>query len=165
MLQRLCGVPDDGKIGDTTLAAVHRRDPKALIEAICHERLAFLQTLRTWPVFGKGWSRRVLEVRAAALAMAGGAAAAAPKPAGPGKGHVTPPRGPVWSGIGAVVAAAVALRDWVGAHPIGAAMLALVVVGAIAVAARVRHRTTFDQRQGSPTPEMAPVPPSQGATP
>jgi len=33
-------------------------------------RLAFLQSLKTWPVFGKGWGRRVAEVRAAALAMA-----------------------------------------------------------------------------------------------
>jgi len=40
------------------------------INAICDERLHFLQGLKTWPTFGKGWSRRVTEVRAASLAMA-----------------------------------------------------------------------------------------------
>ena len=60
-------------------SAVHRRGrasrPRAgasaeprLIDAICDERLAFLQGLRTWSVFGNGWGRRVREVRAAALA-------------------------------------------------------------------------------------------------
>ena len=41
-----------------------------LVMAICDERLRFLQRLETWPVFGKGWGRRVAEVKVAALAMA-----------------------------------------------------------------------------------------------
>ncbi|MGN6460298.1 MAG: glycoside hydrolase family 108 protein [Pseudolabrys sp.] len=45
-------------------------DAANLIHAICDERLAFLKSLKTWPVFGNGWSRRVAEVRAAALTMA-----------------------------------------------------------------------------------------------
>jgi len=70
VLQRIVKVDADGQIGPVTIAAVRARDPKAVINAICDERLAFLKALKTWPVFGNGWGRRVSEVRAAALAMA-----------------------------------------------------------------------------------------------
>jgi len=71
VLQRLVGVEVDGGIGEQTLACTRARDPKVLVAAICDERLAFLQGLKTWPTFGRGWGRRVAEVRAAALVMAG----------------------------------------------------------------------------------------------
>ena len=70
VLQRAVGVTADGSIGPGTMKAVLAADPKKTIDAICDERLRFLQRLRTWPVFGKGWGRRVEEVRAASLAMA-----------------------------------------------------------------------------------------------
>jgi lysozyme family protein len=70
VLQRLLGVADDGRIGPATIAAVRRRDAAELIVRLCEERLAFLKRLKTWPVFGAGWGRRVAEVRAASLAMA-----------------------------------------------------------------------------------------------
>lgn len=71
VLRRLVGLPDaTSAIDGDVIAAVWRRPPRRLIEAICDERLAFLQSLRTWGVFGNGWGRRVREVRAAALAMA-----------------------------------------------------------------------------------------------
>jgi lysozyme family protein len=70
VLQRLLGVADDGAIGPTTLAAATNRATPALIEAICDERLRFLQSLRTWRVFGKGWGRRVADVKETALVMA-----------------------------------------------------------------------------------------------
>lgn len=41
------------------------------INAYCDARLAFLQRLKTWRVFGAGWRDRVAGVRASALAMAG----------------------------------------------------------------------------------------------
>jgi lysozyme family protein len=69
VLQRILGVADDGVIGPDTLAATKDADPQKLIGAVCDERLRFLQSLRTWPVFGKGWGRRVAEVKAAASAM------------------------------------------------------------------------------------------------
>lgn len=73
VLQRIVGVKDDGVLGPITMAAVAARDPKDIIVEICDERLRFLRPLKTWNVFGKGWTRRVEEVRAAALAMAAGA--------------------------------------------------------------------------------------------
>jgi lysozyme family protein len=70
VLQRLVDVVADGVIGAMTIAAVTHCAPTALIESFCDERLQFLKSLKTWPVFGKGWSRRVAEVKQAALAMA-----------------------------------------------------------------------------------------------
>ncbi|WP_295446268.1 glycosyl hydrolase 108 family protein [uncultured Thiodictyon sp.] len=40
------------------------------IEGLCDARLAFLRHLPTWGHFGKGWQRRVDDVRDSALAMA-----------------------------------------------------------------------------------------------
>jgi lysozyme family protein len=81
VLQRMLGTPASGILGDADIAAAARHAADELIARICEERLAFLRSLRTWPVFGKGWTRRVGEVRAAALAMAqaqGAPAQAAP---------------------------------------------------------------------------------------
>ena len=70
---RCClGLADNtSTVTDGVIAAAGAADGRALISAICDERLRFLQRLRTWRVFGKGWGRRVAEVKAAALAMAG----------------------------------------------------------------------------------------------
>lgn len=74
VLQRVLGVKADGVLGPLTLRAAGAADAKESVNAICDERLRFLQRLRTWPVFGKGWGRRVREVRAVSLAMAARAA-------------------------------------------------------------------------------------------
>lgn len=42
----------------------------ALVNAICDERMEFLQGLHNWGTYGRGWTTRVREVRAASLAMA-----------------------------------------------------------------------------------------------
>lgn len=76
-------------VNDAVVAAARASEPKALIIAICDERLRFLQALKTWPVFGAGWGRRVAEVRAAALAMAT-ALPTAPPTASPAEQHGQP---------------------------------------------------------------------------
>lgn len=68
-LQRILGVADDGEIGPITLAAIAKRKPADLINALCDERIAFLQRLSTFAVFGKGWTIRVSGVRKLALTM------------------------------------------------------------------------------------------------
>jgi lysozyme family protein len=71
VLRRLLGFADATHIvTDAVIEAARKRDAAALVNAICNERLAFLQRLRTWPVFGRGWTRRVAEVRSVALTMA-----------------------------------------------------------------------------------------------
>lgn len=69
-LQRLLGVTADGVIGRKTLRAAQAADTEDAIRRLCDERLEFLRRLRTWPTFGRGWQRRVQEVREAALQMA-----------------------------------------------------------------------------------------------
>jgi lysozyme family protein len=72
-LQSCVGVTADGGFGPATLAAVKKseEDPTRLIEMYCAKRLEFLQSLKTFETFGKGWSRRVQEVKDKALKMLG----------------------------------------------------------------------------------------------
>jgi len=72
-LQSCVGTAPDGGFGSATLAAVKEaeKDPARLIELYCAKRLEFLQSLKTFETFGKGWSRRVAEVKDAALKMLG----------------------------------------------------------------------------------------------
>ena len=68
-LQTAVGAVADGMIGEQTLKLVLLTDPQMLIDKYSANRLAFLQRLATWPTFGKGWERRVEEVRATALKL------------------------------------------------------------------------------------------------
>jgi lysozyme family protein len=127
VLRRLLGLSDKTyAISAEVIAAAKGREPKALVAAICDERLAFLQGLRTWSVFGKGWGRRVREVRAAALAMAGretsrkSKAAPAPKPkpgASAKDAKAAVPAGRLGL-VAAVAAAVVAGAQWIDTHPL-----------------------------------------------
>lgn len=141
VLRHLCGTAGQGaRIDAATLAALRRRDAAALVASLCDERLAFLRRLKTWRVFGRGWSRRVAEVRAAALAMAAGApvVAAAQKEAAvtstpaPGKG-VAPVNRAAQRGSagGAIVTGAAAAER---AHDAGAApglVIAILIAAAL----------------------------------
>ena len=69
-LQRAAGVAQDGVIGPVTLAAVRGMDPVTLIESLCASRMAFLKRIKSWPVFGEGWTNRVNDVRRHAINMA-----------------------------------------------------------------------------------------------
>jgi lysozyme family protein len=68
-LQTAVGAKADGSIGDITLNLVCLTNPKMVIDKYCITRLEFLKSLSTWPTFGKGWERRVAEVKATALSM------------------------------------------------------------------------------------------------
>ena len=73
-LQNCVGVAPDGGFGTTTMAAVSQFKgdaAKTLVEEYCDNRLQFLKSLKTFPVFGKGWEKRVNEVKAMSLKMLG----------------------------------------------------------------------------------------------
>jgi lysozyme family protein len=75
VLRRVLKLTDNSSaVTDEVIAAARAADSKTLIVAICDERLCFLQSLKTWPVFGTGWAHRVAEVRLKALKMAADAA-------------------------------------------------------------------------------------------
>lgn len=76
-IQKIVGVPQDGKIGPVTLAAIAKHDVKKLINALCDERLAFMKRAKNtktgellWPTFGRGWKSRVDDIRAKSLSIA-----------------------------------------------------------------------------------------------
>jgi lysozyme family protein len=177
VLRRLLGLPDrTHAVTAEVLAAVAGRDAGRLIEALCDERLAFLKRLKTWPAFGRGWARRVAEVRAAALAMAGSAAAPAPAPSpahAPGKGEVPPPKaakealrtGAPLAGGGALAAA----REWVAAHPFETALLVAALAAAVVLGLRLlaaRHRRRQEAAiPGTPVVPACPLVSHAGVTP
>lgn len=74
-LQGIAGVPADGVIGPVTLGAIRDLPPGQIINKLFDRRLNFLQRLRTWRFFGRGWGRRVREGRELALSLATRAAA------------------------------------------------------------------------------------------
>ncbi|MGD8590706.1 MAG: glycosyl hydrolase 108 family protein [Chromatiales bacterium] len=72
-LQAAVGAKSDGAIGPKTLSMVANHEPPVIINDLCDNRLAFLQGLDIFSTFGRGWTRRVGEVRRRALEMAGAA--------------------------------------------------------------------------------------------
>lgn len=68
-LQAAAGVPQDGIIGPQTIAAANK-NPTATITNLCNARLAFLKSLSTWKVFGKGWNSRVASLKTVSIVMA-----------------------------------------------------------------------------------------------
>lgn len=89
-LQRALSLSADGQVGEVTLAAARataEHAPARLVNDICDRRLAMLQALRTWPVFGKGWGRRVADVRKLGKSWAtGGRTSSVAVPAKDGEG-------------------------------------------------------------------------------
>lgn len=71
-LQRAAGVTEDGLIGPVTLAAVGRVGALELVERLGDLREVFFRSLKTFPVFGRGWMRRLAEVEATAIRWAAG---------------------------------------------------------------------------------------------
>lgn len=70
-LQLILDVDADGMLGKATLSAIaDGHDAVAsLVNAVCDRRQKFLEGLSTFSRFGKGWTRRVAEVRHDSLAM------------------------------------------------------------------------------------------------
>ncbi|WP_158966277.1 glycoside hydrolase family 108 protein [Chachezhania sediminis] len=140
-LQAAVGVTADGVIGVQTLAAAAKAPAHKVIDAMCDARLAFLKRLRAWPTFGKGWTRRVADVRQLAhmwatdedlappkVASAPGAGAGPEKPLQPVLDAIKSPA--AMGGVGSTVAAVVAAAD--GDGPLAYALSAVLVLAAVA---------------------------------
>lgn len=71
VLRRVLRLSDStSTVSDAVVNAANDADAAGLVAAICDERLAFLRALKTFAVFGRGWTTRVNGVRAASLALA-----------------------------------------------------------------------------------------------
>ena len=171
VLKRVIGLDAaSSSVTPQVITAVKARDAKALVNAICDERLRFLQSLRTWPVFGAGWSRRVREVRAAASAMAARAPARAVpgQEARPAQGRGEIPENKVLkesirTGVPTATAAGgYGFWDWIVAHPKTSIVLALVIVGGIAwTLGKLKQSRRI--RQETPAPDTPVIPASTSA--
>jgi lysozyme family protein len=166
VLRRVVGLPDNTHVvTDEVLRAVAKRDPKALVIAVNDERLAFLKRLKTWPVFGKGWSARVATVKSVSLRMA---AQQVPSPSivpnaapVPGKGVVPPPAAAKKMIVGTSTAGSLGagggFSDWIVAHPWESAALgcgiAVIIGGSVYTLNRWHQR-----RQEAAIPDTPVVP-------
>jgi lysozyme family protein len=146
VLQRVVGVAADGIFGDETMKAVRTRLPSKIIIDICDERLRFLKRLRTWPIFGKGWGRRVAEVKTVALALAARAPmpGAAPGPAS-GRAVVPTQKGAQQGSAGAIAAAGAAAAQQ--AHQNGMSAPAVAAIALIALVAALGAWVFWHWRQ------------------
>lgn len=70
-LQAAVGTKVDGKIGPQTVSAANKQAEAITVDKMCNARLAFLKQVKTWPRYGKGWTKRVEDVRSTAKRMAG----------------------------------------------------------------------------------------------
>lgn len=68
-LQRVIGAKVDGKAGPETVKLAGQMDGKAIIQKLCARRMSFLQALKIWNTFKRGWTRRVADVEAKGVAM------------------------------------------------------------------------------------------------
>lgn len=68
-LQTALGCVSDGVIGPNTMKAINDADAKTLIDKFTTAKTNFYKSLKTFPVFGKGWLRRVEESKQTALSM------------------------------------------------------------------------------------------------
>lgn len=105
-VQRAVGAVQDGKIGPETIRLSNVIDPRQAVNQACDHRLQFLQGLPGWARYKNGWSRRVSEVRAAAVDMAVKWPVAPQTPAPKPPGHAI--SGPTKGGIYIIIAGAVA---------------------------------------------------------
>ncbi len=79
--QLVVDTKQDGVLGPITLAAINAMDANRFVDQLCDHRLHFLQQLKIWHIFGRGWSSRVTDLRAWChrLTHATGAKAFAPE--------------------------------------------------------------------------------------
>ena len=147
-LQKIVGVGADGIIGAQTLVAVDGHEADSLISHLCNNRLAWLKRLTTFKTFGKGWTRRVNEVKGAARAMSGGQGYQDPVASAPGTADgsetitatvtdmAKDPK--VWGGAGGLVAALGGMAN--GTGPMQYALAAVIVLAAAVVAYKMVRR-------------------------
>ncbi len=68
-MQKAIGTTPDGAIGPKTMQALRDAGPDALIAKFSDEKEAFYRSLPTFATFGKGWLRRVAEVKSHAVTL------------------------------------------------------------------------------------------------
>jgi uncharacterized protein (TIGR02594 family) len=68
LLQSAVSAYVDGEIGPQTIIRTTLQDRAETVNTYLVERLAFYRSLAKWPIFGNGWTSRMLRLKTAALA-------------------------------------------------------------------------------------------------
>lgn len=162
VINRVTGSNDAAsKVSDGTLARISLRNTGALINAVCDERVHFLQQLKTWPVFGKGWGRRVAEVRSASLKLSRSETVTVPTEVSAAR--ATPQKPAILetsnasatvAATPAVAAAAASSAGWSGSTALMIAAVCIVATALVVGFIAWRHRTSAE----TPMPEAQIVP-------
>lgn len=61
-LQRAIGAEDDGVIGPQTIMMARAANPDFAVRRMVGMRLAFMVGLANWPMFSRGWAKRLADV-------------------------------------------------------------------------------------------------------
>ena len=69
LIQRALGVADDGIFGKQTLKAIKESNGADLIEKFSIEKEKYYRSLKTFPIYGKGWLRRIADVKHSATQL------------------------------------------------------------------------------------------------
>jgi lysozyme family protein len=168
VLRHICGLPTTTyRITDEVVAAVSKRDPNAVIDAINNERLAFVRSLSTFGTFGRGWTSRISNVRAISHGYANKAAThmppVPPVPADIGKpAKATHPEPKATKTVvktagGASAVTAGTLMTWIQAHPALSILIVLAVVG-LAAWAIAAINAAHQKKNETPMPGTPVVP-------
>lgn len=59
--QQAAGAAVDGKFGPNTIAAIAAADPQVFALRFLAYRLKYLNGLKTWPTFSRGWTNRIAD--------------------------------------------------------------------------------------------------------
>jgi lysozyme family protein len=59
--QQACNVDADGRMGPVTIAALKAVEPHVFALRFLAYRLKYLNKLKTWSTFGRGWSNRIAD--------------------------------------------------------------------------------------------------------
>lgn len=59
--QQASGATVDGKFGPNTIAAIQGTNPQTFVLRFLAYRLKYLNGLKTWPTFGRGWTNRIAD--------------------------------------------------------------------------------------------------------
>lgn len=123
-------------ITDAVLTAIGKRNSIDIINHMCTERMAFLRGLRIWWKYGRGWSRRVRDVRRRSIEFASSTQFLAdPDPRSlsnvGGKGAISPSKAtkPTILGTTAIAASSASWLDpqWIIAFILGAIILSVCI--------------------------------------
>ena len=71
LLQEAIQCVPDGTIGPRTMQLLDQKDVKDVIEAFSKRKTEFYEGLNTFPIFGKGWLKRIDDVKLNAYKMIG----------------------------------------------------------------------------------------------